>query len=32
MFKILRSEKFRNEFKNIGGFDIRDIGKIMAET
>jgi putative molybdopterin biosynthesis protein len=32
MLKILRSERFWNEFKNIGGYDIRDIGKIMAET
>jgi putative molybdopterin biosynthesis protein len=32
MLRILRSEKFRNEFKNIGGYDIRDIGRIIAET
>jgi len=32
MLKILRSDKFQNEFKNIGGYDIIDIGKIMAET
>ena len=32
MLKILRSEKFQNEFENIGGYDIRDIGKIVAET
>lgn len=30
--KILRSEKFQNEFKNIGGYDISDIGKVIAET
>lgn len=32
MMRILRSEKFQNEFKSIGGYDISDIGKIMAET
>lgn len=32
MFKILRSEKFQNEFKNIGGYDIADIGKIIHQT
>lgn len=32
MLKILRSEKFKNEFKNIGGYDIKDIGNIIAET
>ncbi|WP_246659916.1 MULTISPECIES: substrate-binding domain-containing protein [Methylosinus] len=32
MLKILRSDRFRNEFENIGGYDIRDIGKIVAET
>jgi putative molybdopterin biosynthesis protein len=32
MLKILRSEKFRNEFKSIGGYDITDIGKVIAET
>lgn len=32
MLKILRSEKFQNEFKGIGGYDISDMGKIMAET
>lgn len=30
--KILRSEKFRNEFKNIGGYDVSDMGKVIAET
>lgn len=32
MLKILRSERFQNEFKGIGGYDIRDTGKVMAET
>jgi putative molybdopterin biosynthesis protein len=32
MLKILRSERFQNEFKQIGGYDISDIGKVMAET
>jgi putative molybdopterin biosynthesis protein len=32
MIEILRSEKFQNEFKSIGGYDICDIGKIVAET
>lgn len=32
MFKILRSEKFQNEFKSIGGYDISDMGKIIHET
>ncbi|MFG1333055.1 helix-turn-helix transcriptional regulator [Xanthobacter autotrophicus] len=32
MLSILRSERFQNEFKSIGGYDITDIGKIVAET
>jgi len=32
MFKILRSEKFQNEFKSIGGYDISDMGKVIHET
>ncbi len=32
MLEILRSEKFQNEFKNIGGYDISDMGKIIHET
>jgi putative molybdopterin biosynthesis protein len=32
MLGILRSEKFRNEFRNIGGYDIRDMGNVIAET
>jgi putative molybdopterin biosynthesis protein len=32
MLRILRSEKFQNELKSIGGYDVRDIGKVMAET
>jgi putative molybdopterin biosynthesis protein len=32
MLRILRSESFQKEFKSIGGYDISDIGKIIAET
>lgn len=32
MLKILRSEKFQNEFKGIGGYDISDMGNVIAET
>lgn len=32
MFGILRSEKFQNEFKGIGGYNISDMGKIIHET
>lgn len=32
MFRILRSEKFQNEFKSIGGYDIGDMGQIVHET
>jgi len=32
MFNILRSEKFQNEFKSIGGYDISDMGKVIHET
>lgn len=32
MLKIIRSEAFKNEFGNIGGYDTSDIGKIVAET
>ncbi len=32
MLTILRSEKFQNEFKSIGGYDVTDIGKLVAET
>ena len=32
LLKILRSERFQNEFKQIGGYDISDIGKVIAET
>lgn len=32
MLRILRSEKFQNEFKSIGGYDLADIGKVIAET
>ena len=29
---ILRSKRFQNEFNNIGGYDIGDIGRVIAET
>jgi putative molybdopterin biosynthesis protein len=32
MFSILLSEKFQNEFKSIGGYDISDMGKVIHET
>ncbi|HQS07330.1 MAG: DNA-binding protein [Rhizobiales bacterium 24-66-13] len=32
MLQILRSERFQNEFRSIGGYDITDIGKVVAET
>ena len=32
MLRILRSEKFRNEFRSIGGYDIGDMGRVIAET
>ena len=32
MLLILRSEKFRNEFRSIGGYDIGDMGRVIAET
>lgn len=32
MLTILRSDKFRNEFRNIGGYHIVEMGKIVAET
>ena len=32
MLKIIRSATFKKEFGNIGGYDITDIGKIVAET
>ena len=32
MFEILHSSKFQNEFKNIGGYDTSDMGKIIYET
>jgi putative molybdopterin biosynthesis protein len=31
MLNIIRSAAFKNEFGNIGGYDISDIGKIVAE-
>jgi putative molybdopterin biosynthesis protein len=32
MFNILRSDKFQNGFKSIGGYDISDMGKVVHET
>lgn len=32
LLKIIRSDAFRNEFGNIGGYDTKDMGKIIAET
>jgi putative molybdopterin biosynthesis protein len=32
MLNIIRSAAFKNEFGNIGGYDINDMGKIVAET
>lgn len=32
MLKIIRSDAFKNEFGNIGGYDTSEIGKIVAET
>lgn len=32
MLKIIRSEAFKNEFGNIGGYDTSDMGKVIAET
>jgi putative molybdopterin biosynthesis protein len=31
MLNIIRSAAFKNEFGNIGGYDITDMGKIVAE-
>lgn len=32
LFEILRSAKFQNEFRSIGGYDISDMGKIIHHT
>ncbi len=32
LLKIIRSDAFRNEFGNIGGYDTKDMGRIIAET
>lgn len=32
LLNIIRSIAFKNEFGNIGGYDISDMGKIVAET
>jgi putative molybdopterin biosynthesis protein len=32
MLKIIRSDAFKNEFGNIGGYDTSDMGKVVAET
>lgn len=31
MLRIIRSATFKKEFSNIGGYDLNDIGKIVAE-
>lgn len=31
LLKIIRSDAFKNEFGHIGGYDTRDMGKIVAE-
>ncbi|MPW24450.1 helix-turn-helix domain-containing protein [Alkalibaculum sp. M08DMB] len=32
IFKILRSDEFKLEFEGIGGYDIKEMGNIVAET
>lgn len=32
MMNIIRSNAFRNEFGNIGGYDTSDMGRVVAET
>lgn len=32
LLKIIRSEAFKNEFENIGGYDTSDMGKIATEV
>lgn len=32
LLEIVRSEKFKNEFKPMGGYDLTDIGQVLAET
>jgi len=32
LLKIIRSEIFKNEFNNIGGYDVSEMGKIVDET
>lgn len=32
LLKIIHSDAFRHEFGNIGGYDTRDMGKVVAET
>lgn len=32
IISILSSEKFKNELEGIGGYDLKDLGKIMATT
>jgi len=32
LIKVMRNEIFRSEFSNIGGYDISEMGKIIAET
>jgi putative molybdopterin biosynthesis protein len=32
LLEILRSEEFRLEFKPLSGYDLRDMGQVVAET
>ncbi len=32
IFDILRSDEFKAEFRSIGGYDISEMGKVVAET
>ena len=32
LLEIIRSEKFKNEFKPMGGYDLTESGRILAET
>lgn len=32
IISILQSDKFKNELEGIGGYDLRDLGKILATT
>ena len=32
IISILSSEKFKNELQGIGGYDLKDLGKIISTT